>query len=117
MMGIRVSAATAVIPFMLTCAAACLAGEEPAGHVVAGNSRPRARDIGIEVGTLPPGDLNAITDVPGLRVGHRTRFEGEEIRTGVTVIIPHGGNIFREKVPGAVFIGNGFGKPPLMSPR
>ena len=72
--------------------------------------RPRARDSGIKVGVLPPGKLNAITDVPGVRVGHRTIIRGDNIRTGVTAVLPHGGNMFREKVPGAVFVGNGFGK-------
>jgi len=73
-------------------------------------SRPRARDIGVIVGTLPTGALNAITDVAGVRVGHTSVIRGENVRTGVTVILPHGGNLFREKVPGAVFVGNGFGK-------
>ncbi|MCA1849937.1 MAG: P1 family peptidase, partial [Acidobacteria bacterium] len=74
------------------------------------NERPRARDLGITVGVLPTGALNAITDVAGVRVGHRTIIRGENVRTGVTAILPHGGNLFREKVPGAVFVGNGFGK-------
>jgi D-aminopeptidase len=73
-------------------------------------ARPRARDIGIVPGVLPPGPLNAITDVGGVRVGQTTLIRGETVRTGVTVILPHGGNLFREKVPGAVFVGNGFGK-------
>ena len=72
--------------------------------------RPRARDLGITPGTLPPGPLNAITDVAGVRVGQTTVIRGETVRTGVTVILPHGGNLFREKVPAAVFVGNGFGK-------
>ena len=72
--------------------------------------RPRARDIGLKVGILPPGTLNAITDVPGVMVGQSTIVRGENIRTGVTAILPHSGNLFREKVPGAVFVGNGFGK-------
>src|ERR1700733_13876235 len=74
------------------------------------SSRPRIRDLGVEVGILPPGPLNAITDVPGVRVGHSTLIRGENIRTGVTAILPHAGNIFREKVPGAVFVGNAFGQ-------
>jgi len=73
-------------------------------------NRPRARDIGLTIGILPPGPLNAITDVEGVRVGHRTLIEGDSIRTGVTAILPHGGNIFREKVPAAIEVGNGFGK-------
>src|SRR4051812_18692149 len=73
-------------------------------------ARPRARDAGIVVGVLPPGPLNAITDVAGVRVGHTTLIRGDNVRTGVTAILPHSGNLFREKVPGAVFIGNAFGK-------
>ena len=73
-------------------------------------NRPRARELGITVGILPPGTLNAITDVPGVMVGHTTLIRGDNVRTGVTAILPHGGNLFQEKVPGAVFVGNGFGK-------
>lgn len=72
--------------------------------------RPRARDLGLVVGSLPPGPLNAITDVAGVRVGHTTVARGDSINTGVTAILPHGGNVFREKVPAAVVVGNGFGK-------
>ena len=72
--------------------------------------RPRARDVGVTVGILPTGERNAITDVAGVLVGHQTIVRGDNIRTGVTAILPHGGNLFREKVPGAVFVGNGFGK-------
>jgi D-aminopeptidase len=75
-----------------------------------GQQRPRARDLGITIGILPAGADNAITDVPGVSVGHTTIVRGENIRTGVTAVLPHGGNLFREKVPGAVFVGNGFGK-------
>jgi D-aminopeptidase len=73
-------------------------------------ARPRARDLGVRVGVLPTGPLNAITDVEGVKVGHATVIRGDDVRTGVTAILPHGGNLFREKVPGAVFVGNGFGK-------
>ena len=73
-------------------------------------NRPRAREAGVIVGVLPTGPLNAITDVDGVLVGHTTISRGDNIRTGVTAILPHGGNLFREKVPGAVFVGNGFGK-------
>lgn len=73
-------------------------------------TRPRARDVGVKVGILPPGPLNAITDVNGVLVGHTTIIRGDDIRTGVTAVLPHSGNLFREKVPGAVFVGNGFGK-------
>ncbi len=72
--------------------------------------RPRAREAGIVIGVLPTGPLNTITDVAGVRVGHTTLIRGENVRTGVTAILPHSGNLFREKVPGAVFIGNAFGK-------
>jgi D-aminopeptidase len=72
--------------------------------------RPRVRDAGVVVGVLPPGKLNAITDVAGVAVGHTTLIRGDNVRTGVTAIVPHSGNLFREKVPGAVFVGNGFGK-------
>jgi len=72
--------------------------------------RPRARDIGLVVGSLPPGPLNAITDVAGVKVGHTTIARGDSINTGITAILPHGGNPFREKVPAAIVVGNGFGK-------
>ncbi len=72
--------------------------------------RPRAREAGVIVGILPTGPLNSITDVNGVLVGHNTIVRGENVRTGVTAILPHKGNLFREKVPGAVFIGNAFGK-------
>ncbi|MBL8222454.1 MAG: P1 family peptidase, partial [Bryobacterales bacterium] len=70
----------------------------------------RARELGIEPGVLPTGALNAITDVRGVRVGQITLIEGDSIRTGVTAILPHGGNLFQQRVPGAVFVGNAFGK-------
>src|SRR5438552_6400120 len=72
--------------------------------------RPRAREAGVIVGILPPGPLNSITDVKGVLVGHTTIVRGDSVRTGVTAVLPHDGNLFREKVPGAVFIGNAFGK-------
>lgn len=72
--------------------------------------RPRAREAGVVVGILPPGLLNSITDVAGVTVGHSTIVRGDNVRTGVTAVVPHAGNLFREKVPGAVFIGNAFGK-------
>jgi len=72
--------------------------------------RPRAPEIGIKVGVLPPGAQDAITDVSGVRVGNTTLINGDSVRTGVTAILPHGGNLFQEKVPGAVFVGNAFGK-------
>jgi len=73
-------------------------------------SRPRARTLGIAPGILKPGPLNAITDVAGVMVGHVTLVEGENIRTGATAILPHGGNIFQDKVPAGLAVGNGFGK-------
>lgn len=72
-------------------------------------TRPRARDLGIAPGVTPPGSLNAITDVAGVLVGQVT-LVSERARTGVTVIVPHGGNVFQDKVPAAVFVGNAFGK-------
>ena len=77
---------------------------------IAQEHRPRARDAGIMTGILAAGPLNAITDVAGVRVGHATLIRGDNIRTGVTAILPHAGNLFREKVAGAIFVGNGFGK-------
>jgi len=72
--------------------------------------RERIRDLGISPGILTPGALNAITDVDGVKVGHHTMIEGDNIRTGVTAILPHDGNLFRDRVPAAVYVGNGFGK-------
>jgi D-aminopeptidase len=74
------------------------------------NTRPRASDLGLKVGILPTGPLNAITDVAGVEVGHTTIISGDNIRTGVTAILPHSANLYRDKVPGAIFVGNGFGK-------
>jgi D-aminopeptidase len=73
-------------------------------------TRPRARDLGIAPGDLTPGPLNAITDVDGVAVGHATLIDGNKVFTGATAIVPHPGNIFQEKVPAAVVVGNGFGK-------
>ena len=78
--------------------------------VFAQSERPRARDLGLAPGVFAPGPLNAITDVAGVSVGHVTLNEGDTVRTGVTVVVPHAGNVFQDKVPGAVFIGNAFGK-------
>ena len=74
------------------------------------SAQPRARDLGLSPGVFPPGKQNAITDVAGVRVGHTTLIQGEAVRTGVTAILPHAGNLFQDKVPGAVFVGNAFGK-------
>ncbi len=73
-------------------------------------TRPRARDIGIVVGVLPPGPLNAITDVAGVEVGQTTIIRGDNIRTGITAILPTGGNLYHERVPAGVFLGNAYGK-------
>ncbi len=73
-------------------------------------ARPRARELGIRPGVLDPGPLNAITDVAGVRVGQVTVIEGENVRTGVTAIVPHPGNLFREKVAAAIYVYNAFGK-------
>jgi D-aminopeptidase len=75
-----------------------------------GQQRVRARALGVEPGRLTPGVHNAITDVPGVRVGQVTRIVGDSIRTGVTAILPHGENLFRSRVPAAIVVGNGFGK-------
>ena len=96
--GIRATAATLLVAVSLTSA------------LPRSNARPRARDLGVEPGVFPPGPLNAITDVAGVRVGHVTLVEGDRVRTGVTAVLPHGGNLFQDKVPGAVFVGNAFGK-------
>lgn len=74
------------------------------------DDRMRARALGVAPGILEPGPLNAITDVEGVRVGHLTLDRGRDIRTGATAILPHGGNLYRDKVPAAVVVGNGFGK-------
>jgi len=81
-----------------------------ASVVSAAEARPRLRDLGVTVGVLSPGPINAITDVAGVRVGQTTIIKGDTIRTGVTAILPHGGNLFLQKVPGAVFVANAFGK-------
>src|SRR4051812_28340995 len=91
-------------PLLAVAAVAALAASLTA------QNRARARDLGIAPGVHPPGALNAITDVAGVRVGHTTIVDGDRVRTGVTAIVPHGGNLFQDKVAGAVFVGNAFGK-------
>lgn len=86
----------------LTLAAVCT--------TTAGAQRARARDLGVKPGIFQPGPLNAITDVAGVRVGQTTVNEGDSVRTGVTAILPHAGNVFLDRVPAALFVGNGFGK-------
>ena len=78
--------------------------------LLASETRPRAREFGLVVGVLPTGPLNAITDVAGVAVGQVTIVEGRDVRTGVTAILPHGGNVFQDKVPAGISVGNGYGK-------
>jgi len=73
-------------------------------------TRPRARELGVAPGIFPPGPLNSITDVAGVLVGQVTVIEGDSVRTGITAILPHSGNIFLQRVPAAIVVGNGFGK-------
>ena len=82
----------------------------PSEKTMDGVFKPRARDLGIQPGVLSPGPLNAITDVAGVRVGHLTLKEGTDINTGVTAILPHGGNLYQDKVPAGFAVANGFGK-------
>jgi len=93
----------AVIKFLLLLIFVCSAQ-------AADNDRPRARDIGLVVGTIPTGKLNAITDVDGVKVGHATLIRGDDIRTGVTAIIPAPGNLYTHPVPAWIHVGNGYGK-------
>ena len=95
---------------LLLVAASFVLSSSPIKSSSQETKRPRAREVGVVVGVLPTGPLNAITDISGVAVGHTTLIRGDNIRTGVTAILPHNGNLFREKVPGAVFIGNAFGK-------
>lgn len=76
----------------------------------AAEQRPRARDVGVVIGTMSPGPHNAITDVAGVGIGHATLVEGTRLHTGVTAIVPHAGNMYRQRVPAAIVVGNGFGK-------
>ena len=87
-----------------------VASSSAAAQSVTPNARPRASELGLKVGILPAGPLDAITDVAGVEVGHTTIIRGDNIRTGVTAVLPHSGNLYREKVPAAIFVGNGFGK-------
>src|SRR5258708_10793496 len=87
-----------------------LASVLAAAHSSPANDRPRVSDLGLKVGILPTGPLDAITDVAGVQVGSTTIIRGDNIRTGVTAVLPHSGNLYREKVPAAIFVANGFGK-------
>src|SRR5579862_7233733 len=97
LLGFRVIAA-----LLLMAGGACLAATPAV--------RPRAADLGLKVGILPAGPLDAITDVAGVTVGQTTLIRGDDIRTGVTAIVPHAGNLYKEKVPAAIYVGNGYGK-------
>ena len=96
------TSAFALFTLMLALTSAAAGQDEP--------ERLRAREAGVVVGILPPGPLNAITDVEGVQVGHTTIIEGDSVRTGVTAILPHGENVFQRRVPAAIHVGNGFGK-------
>ena len=96
--------------FVLDVSALGLVASLGAATAFGAESRVRLRELGVRPGILPAGRWNAITDVPGVRVGHRTLVEGPSVRTGVTTILPHGENLFRRKVPAGVHVGNGFGK-------
>ena len=95
------------IVFVLLAGVATLAAGS-AGQT--SGERPRAREFGLVVGVLTPGPLNAITDVAGVKVGQVTLVEGTAVRTGVTAVLPHGGNIFQDKVPAGISVANGYGK-------
>jgi D-aminopeptidase len=98
-MGMKACFAALLVPLCTT-----FANAQPA------NSRPRARDLGIVTGVFTPGANNAITDVAGVRVGHATVDAGDNVRTGITAIIPHAGNAYLSRVPAALHVGNAFGK-------
>src|SRR5688572_4880942 len=91
-------------------ASATLAGALQAAGDEAARERPRAREAGVTIGVLPTGPRNAIVDVEGVAVGHATLVEGDDVRTGVTAILPHAGDLYRERVPAAIVVGNGYGK-------
>ena len=95
---------------LFVAATALLVAAFAAAQNTTPNARPRAFDLGLKVGILLTGPLDAITDVAGVEVGHTTIIRGDNIRTGVTAVLPHSGNLYREKVPAAIFVGNGFGK-------
>ncbi|MFZ3362128.1 MAG: P1 family peptidase [Candidatus Acidiferrales bacterium] len=101
------SARAAAICAMMLLGQAAMAQTQ---HNGTANARPRARDLGIRIGVDEPGALDAITDVGGVLVGQTTIIQGDDVRTGVTAILPHAGNMFQEKVAGAVYVFNAFGK-------
>jgi len=96
-------------PLVLALAAA-LTTALPPSAMAQNDDRPRARDIGLAPGIFQPGPYNAITDVAGVRVGHTTVVEGDRVNTGITAILPHGGDLYRDRVPAAMHVGNGYGK-------
>ncbi|NBW93090.1 MAG: S58 family peptidase [Bacteroidetes bacterium] len=97
--------------FLLACAAPAAAQDSATARVMEDAAeRPRARDLGIAPGILAPGPLNAITDVVGVRVGHVTMVRGDSVNTGATAVLPHGGNLYQDRVPAGFFQGNGYGK-------
>jgi D-aminopeptidase len=100
-------AALGAAPFAIPDAGA---GTPSTVRGTAPTTRPRASDLGLRVGILPPGPLDAITDVAGVEVGQTTLIRGDDVRTGVTAVLPHPGNLFLAKVPAAIYVGNGFGK-------
>lgn len=109
----RAQATAVLLPIALAGAAPGASGSTVAAQQTQealDDSRPRARELGIAPGVFQPGPFNAITDVTGVRVGHATVVEGDRVRTGVTAIRPHGGNLYFDRVPAAVHVGNGFGK-------
>ena len=96
--------------FPVAVAAVLLMTAFTAAQSATPKARPRASDLGLKVGVLPAGQFNAITDVAGVEVGHTTIIRGDNIRTVVTAVLPHSANLYRERVPGAISVGNGFGK-------
>jgi len=102
----RGTAARAAVPLMLLLACAGLTHPS----ALPGQDRPRPREVGIRIGHLPPGPLDAITDVPGVLVGQATLAWGDSLNTGVTAILPHRGDLFESPVRAAIVVGNGFGK-------
>ncbi|MGB6525483.1 MAG: P1 family peptidase [Candidatus Acidiferrales bacterium] len=104
----RIKSVARAMSVAIAVLAATLAAQ--AQQNAAANARPRARDLGIRIGVYEPGPLDAITDVGGVQVGQVTLIEGENVRTGVTAIFPHAGNMFQDKVAGAVYVFNAFGK-------
>ena len=104
-----VRTALAHVAFLVGSLICPVVSADSAGKVAV-EERSRARDIGLEVGIFPTGPLNAITDVAGVRVGHSTRIDADDIRTGVTAIIPAPGNLYTRPVAAAIYVGNGYGK-------